>query len=80
MESVKGERLSTTIGNLMSGSDYYFKIQARNLRGYGPLSSVVTYASKNDVALSNRNSNGLWQREPTSKVSGGGVQIGQLIA
>jgi hypothetical protein len=40
---VKGDRLSMKIIGLVPKSSYYFKIQARNVKGYGPLSPVVTF-------------------------------------
>ena len=43
MDSVKGERTSIVIDNLLPRATYYFKIQARNIKGYGPLSPVATY-------------------------------------
>jgi len=42
-DNIMGDRLSTTIRSLVPHTTYYFKIQARNLRGYGPVSSVVSY-------------------------------------
>ncbi|CAD5206955.1 unnamed protein product [Bursaphelenchus okinawaensis] len=43
VDTVKGERLSMKVVGLTPNSVYYFKIQARNVKGYGPLSPVVTY-------------------------------------
>lgn len=43
MDSVKGDRLSIMIRNLLPQTIYYFKVQARNVKGYGPLSNPVTY-------------------------------------
>jgi hypothetical protein len=50
----KGDRLSIKISGLLPKSTYYFKIHARNAKGYGPLSPVVTFIpgkinSPNDV-------------------------------
>ncbi|RCN32607.1 fibronectin type III domain protein [Ancylostoma caninum] len=41
---VQGDRLSHEIRNLLPKTTYYFKIQARNEKGYGPLSPVQTFA------------------------------------
>ncbi|VDM55761.1 unnamed protein product [Angiostrongylus costaricensis] len=43
---VQGDKLSHEIRNLLPKTKYYFKIQARNVkgRGYGPLSPVQTFA------------------------------------
>ena len=43
MEGVVGERLTTTIKGLTPDTTYYFKIQARNSKGYGPISSTVIF-------------------------------------
>ncbi|GFT27262.1 neogenin [Nephila pilipes] len=43
VEGVIGDKLSTALRNLVSDTIYYFKIQARNTKGYGPLSSEVVY-------------------------------------
>lgn len=34
------------IKNLLPIKTYFFKIQARNEKGYGPLSPVITYVSE----------------------------------
>ncbi|KAK6033887.1 fibronectin type III domain protein, partial [Cooperia oncophora] len=39
---VHGDKLSHEIRNLLPKTTYYFKIQARNEKGYGPLSPVQT--------------------------------------
>ncbi|KAI6215854.1 hypothetical protein M3Y94_00434000 [Aphelenchoides besseyi] len=44
VDSVKGDRLSMKLFALMPKTTYYFKVQARNVKGYGPLSPVVTFA------------------------------------
>uniref|UniRef100_A0A915DZZ9 Uncharacterized protein n=1 Tax=Ditylenchus dipsaci TaxID=166011 RepID=A0A915DZZ9_9BILA len=49
MDSVKGDRLSMLIKNLLPKATYYFKIQARNVKGYGPFSPVATYTPENGV-------------------------------
>ena len=43
VEGVIGERLSMTITDLTEDTTYYFKVQARNSKGYGPMSSTVFY-------------------------------------
>lgn len=45
---ILGNQLSMIIKNLLPMATYFFKIQARNLKGYGPLSPVVTYVSENN--------------------------------
>lgn len=59
MDSVKGDRLSMIIRSLQPKATYYFKIQARNSKGYGelfsffilqylgPLSPVAIYTPRN---------------------------------
>ncbi|KAK0424070.1 hypothetical protein QR680_008482 [Steinernema hermaphroditum] len=44
VDSVKGDRLSIQVTKLVPKTTYYFKVQARNVKGYGPLSSVSSYA------------------------------------
>ncbi|XP_074661525.1 neogenin-like [Tubulanus polymorphus] len=48
VEGVLGDRLSTTIRDLKPDRTYYFKIQARNSKGYGPMSPVVAYHLKKE--------------------------------
>ncbi|PVD36565.1 hypothetical protein C0Q70_03550 [Pomacea canaliculata] len=43
VEGVVGERLSTVIAELTPDTTYYFKVQARNRKGYGPMSNTVKY-------------------------------------
>ncbi|XP_052084444.1 neogenin-like isoform X7 [Mytilus californianus] len=38
-----GERLTTTIKGLTPDTTYYFKMQTRNSKGYGPISPTVIY-------------------------------------
>nr|XP_046915756.1 neogenin-like [Dermatophagoides farinae] len=38
-----GDKLNAMLNGLQSSSVYYFKIQARNNKGYGPLSSEVSF-------------------------------------
>ncbi|CAJ0930475.1 unnamed protein product, partial [Mesorhabditis belari] len=43
LASVPADRMSHSIHDLLPKSIYYFKIQARNIMGYGPLSPIVTW-------------------------------------
>ncbi len=43
VEGVLGDKLSTTIRELTSETTYYFKVQARNSKGYGPMSPTVIF-------------------------------------
>ncbi|XP_062579893.1 neogenin-like isoform X4 [Saccostrea cucullata] len=40
---LEGDELSATIKRLTPSTTYYFKVQARNSKGYGPLSETVIY-------------------------------------
>lgn len=42
-QPVVGGKLSTTLENLLPDTIYYFKIQVRNKKGYGPLSDPVMF-------------------------------------
>ncbi|KAG8236477.1 hypothetical protein J437_LFUL016977 [Ladona fulva] len=42
---VVGDRMTTTIKGLTPDTTYYFKIQARNHKGYGPVSATVQYTT-----------------------------------
>ncbi|XP_074038285.1 neogenin protein frazzled [Leptinotarsa decemlineata] len=48
--AVKGDVHSTVIYNLKPFTLYYFKVQARNSRGYGPFSNLVTFRTGQSVA------------------------------
>ncbi|CAL1263761.1 unnamed protein product [Larinioides sclopetarius] len=50
VEGVIGDKLSTSLRNLLSDTVYFFKIQARNTKGYGPLSSEVVYKTPPGLA------------------------------
>ncbi|CAH1100785.1 unnamed protein product [Psylliodes chrysocephalus] len=50
--AVKGDVHSSIIYNLKPFTMYYFKVQARNSRGYGPFSNVVTFRTGQSVATS----------------------------
>ncbi len=43
VEGVMGEKLTTTIKKLTPETTYYFKVQARNSKGYGPMSPTVIF-------------------------------------
>ncbi|XP_053387197.1 neogenin-like [Mercenaria mercenaria] len=43
VEGVLGEKLSMTITDLTADTVYYFKVQARNSKGYGPMSPTKIY-------------------------------------
>lgn len=42
-EAINGDKHSCVLTNLRPSTIYYFKIQARNSRGYGPFSKVISY-------------------------------------
>lgn len=43
LDGVKGDRLSIKLSNLLPRQTYFFKVQARNTKGYGPLSPTLQY-------------------------------------
>ena len=43
VKAIVGDKMTTLIKGLTLDTTYFFKIQARNNKGYGPLSPVVTY-------------------------------------
>lgn len=43
VEGVIGDKMTTILKGLLPDSTYYFKIQARNNKGYGPLSAEVSF-------------------------------------
>ncbi|XP_071452262.1 neogenin isoform X2 [Hetaerina americana] len=45
VEGVVGDRMTTPIKGLTPATTYSFKIQARNHKGYGPLSSTVSFTT-----------------------------------
>ncbi|PAV60970.1 hypothetical protein WR25_04368 isoform F [Diploscapter pachys] len=49
---VAGDRLSHHISNLLPKASYFFKIQARNEKGYGPFSPIVRFTPAGGVQLS----------------------------
>ncbi|KAG5888723.1 hypothetical protein JTB14_023799 [Gonioctena quinquepunctata] len=50
VSAVKGDVHSSVMYNLKPFTLYYFKVQARNSRGYGPFSNVVTFRTGQSVA------------------------------
>uniref|UniRef100_A0A5S6QF04 Netrin receptor DCC n=1 Tax=Trichuris muris TaxID=70415 RepID=A0A5S6QF04_TRIMR len=51
IEGIRGDRMSTTIDGLSPEKDYFFKIQAVNDRGYGPVSAVKPYRARRMKSL-----------------------------
>ena len=51
VEAVIGDMTDTILEQLEPSTKYYFKIQARNSKGYGPLSPVVMYRTKSAGAI-----------------------------
>ncbi|XP_069703629.1 neogenin isoform X2 [Periplaneta americana] len=45
VEGILGDKMTTTIKGLTPGTLYHFKIQARNNKGYGPFSSIVSFTT-----------------------------------
>ncbi|XP_063985766.1 neogenin isoform X2 [Diachasmimorpha longicaudata] len=43
VEGIVGNRTEYVVKGLRPGTSYYFKMQARNLKGYGPFSSTVMF-------------------------------------
>ncbi|XP_077483965.1 neogenin protein frazzled isoform X7 [Amblyomma americanum] len=59
VEVVVGDRMTAVIKGLTADTSYHFKIQARNSKGYGPLSSEVVYhTGKSFEVASGATSNG----------------------
>ncbi|KAL1513925.1 hypothetical protein ABEB36_003263 [Hypothenemus hampei] len=48
--AVKGDNHSSIIYDLKPFTMYYFKVQARNSRGYGPYSNIVSFRTGQNVA------------------------------
>ncbi|XP_037573231.1 neogenin isoform X1 [Dermacentor silvarum] len=51
VETVVGDRMTAVIRGLTTDTTYHFKIQARNSKGYGPLSSEVVYHTGKSLEL-----------------------------
>lgn len=45
VEGVLGDKMTTTIKGLLPDKKHYFKIQARNKKGYGPVSNIVPFTT-----------------------------------
>jgi len=58
VEGVIGDKTDTIIRQLDPNVKYYFKIQARNSKGYGPLSPVVMYKTGSGLANGRAQANG----------------------
>ncbi|XP_034257103.1 neogenin [Thrips palmi] len=64
-ESVMGDKMTTTIKGLTPSTTYFFKIQARNIKGPGPFSSTVSLTTSssslvtNDVGAMSKENRGL---------------------
>ena len=52
VEGVLGEKLSMTITDLTADTTYYFKVQARNSKGYGPMSPMTIYKTPKSMFIS----------------------------
>lgn len=52
-DHISGDKLSTVIKNLSPDTHYYFKIRARNSRGYGPGSPTVIFLTMSGALLPN---------------------------
>ncbi|XP_046681889.1 neogenin isoform X3 [Homalodisca vitripennis] len=48
VEGVVGDKMTTSIKGLTASTTYYFKIQARNSKGYGPMSGIVSMTTNSD--------------------------------
>lgn len=42
VENVMGDKMTTAVKGLTPSTTYYFKVQARNSKGHGPMSSTVS--------------------------------------
>ncbi|KAJ9593720.1 hypothetical protein L9F63_014731, partial [Diploptera punctata] len=42
---IMGDKMSMTINDLRPETTYYFKIQARNIKGYGPFSTITSFTT-----------------------------------
>ena len=59
VEGVVGDKTSTEILGLTADTRYYFKIQARNSKGYGPHSSVIQYRTKTGAVIGSVSQSGV---------------------
>ena len=51
VEAVRGEQTWLTVSDLSPNTKYFFKLQARNAKGYGPLSIAVPYKTPKGMML-----------------------------
>ena len=58
VEGVVGDKTSAEISQLAADTRYYFKIQARNSKGYGPLSPVVQFRTRSGGVTATSQSDG----------------------
>lgn len=49
VEGVLGDKITTIVKELASQTTYYFKVQARNTMGYGPMSPTVIFRTPNGL-------------------------------
>ncbi|XP_042907153.1 neogenin isoform X2 [Parasteatoda tepidariorum] len=56
VEGVVGDKMTTILKGLTLDTMYYFKIQARNNKGYGPLSSEIAFHTAAGLALASGSS------------------------
>lgn len=59
MESIGGDRLTHQIMDLNLDTVYYFRIQARNAKGIGPLSEPVFFRTLKGLDLYHLDTNNL---------------------
>uniref|UniRef100_A0AAZ3SUJ9 Contactin-3 n=1 Tax=Oncorhynchus tshawytscha TaxID=74940 RepID=A0AAZ3SUJ9_ONCTS len=52
MESISGDRLTHQVMDLNLDTVYYFRIQAKNAKGVGPLSDPIHFRTNKDVPIS----------------------------
>ncbi|TKR96940.1 hypothetical protein L596_010884 [Steinernema carpocapsae] len=52
VDSVKGDRLSIQVTKLIPSTTYYFKLQARNSKGYGPTTPISSYSTPGSTSHS----------------------------
>lgn len=50
-EAINGDKHSYILANLRPSTLYYFKIQARNSRGNGPFSKIISYKTGEGMLL-----------------------------
>jgi len=52
MEGIKGDRLSLQIRGLLSKTTYYFKLQAKNSKGFGPFTPITSFLTPETLDIS----------------------------